>query len=88
MVTTIQVDESLKRKLDNLKVHHRETYNELIARLVAGNSPKEFDRESLVATIEVLSDPELMKGIREALEEEQRGERGTPIEDVRRELGL
>lgn len=36
MVTTIQIDEKLKSRLDNLKVHHRETYNELILRLVNG----------------------------------------------------
>ena len=67
MVTTIQIDEALKTKLDNLKIHHRETYNELISRLVNGASPKNYDRESLIETIEVLSDPELMKGIAEAL---------------------
>jgi len=67
MVTTIQIDEKLKARLDDMKVHHRETYNELIFRLVNGCSPKEADRESLIETIEVLSDPEMMAGIARGL---------------------
>ena len=60
MATTIQIDEKLKEKLDKLKVHHRETYNELISRLANFSSDK-IDSESLVETIEVLSDPETMR---------------------------
>ena len=78
MVTTIQLDEKLKEQLDELKIHHRETYNDLIKRLIENCSP----------TIEVLSDPELMKGIKEALERIEEGDFGTPIEQVRKELGL
>tara|TARA_B100001971_G_C18074274_1_gene474761 strand:- start:676 stop:834 length:159 start_codon:yes stop_codon:yes gene_type:complete len=44
--------------------------------------------ENLIATIEVLSDPDLMKGIRKALEEESRGEKGTSLEDLKKELGI
>lgn len=88
MVTTIQLDEKLKEKLDQLKIHHRETYNDLIARLVNAASPKNYDRESLIETIEVLSDPELMRGIGEALEEERKGEEGTALEELRKELSL
>lgn len=88
MVTTIQIDEKLKEKLDQLKIHHRESYNELIARLVNSCSPDNFDRESLIETIEVLSDPELMRGIRDALEEERKGTRGTSLEELKKELNL
>lgn len=88
MVTTIQIDENLKRRLDELKIHHRESYNELIQRLVENSSVNEVDKESLIATIEVLSDPELMKGIKEALEEERRGEKGTTLDELKKELGL
>ncbi|MBS3076100.1 hypothetical protein J4429_06635 [Candidatus Pacearchaeota archaeon] len=88
MVTTIQLDEKLKEQLDELKIHHRETYNDLIKRLIQCSSPQEMDKESLIATIEVLSDPELMKGIKEALERIEEGDFGTPIEQVRKELGL
>lgn len=73
MVTTIQIDEKLKARLDSLKVHHRETYNELILRLINGCSPREVDRESLIETIEVLSDPETMRDIAQALDDFQKG---------------
>jgi predicted transcriptional regulator len=73
MVTTIQIDEKLKEKLDELKIHHRETYNELILRLINSFSPKKLDKESLIETIEVLSDPETMREIAEALEDYERG---------------
>lgn len=86
MVTTIQLDEKLKEKLDKLKIHHRETYNELISRLIDSCSLKKADRESLVETIEILSDPETMRDIAAALEEIQRGNLGTPLEEFEREL--
>ena len=73
MVTTIQIDEKLKAKLDNLKVHHRETYNELILRLINNCSPKNADRESLIETIEVLSDPETMRDLAQAFDDFQKG---------------
>jgi len=86
MTTTIQIEEKLKSKLDKLKIHHRETYNELIERLM--QSCYHEDSESLRATVEVLSDPELMIGIKEALEEESKGIKGTTLEELRGELGL
>jgi len=73
MVTTIQIDEKLKSKLDALKVHHRETYNELISRLINNSSPVNADRESLIETLEVLSDPEMMAGIAEGLRDFREG---------------
>jgi len=86
MVTTIQINEDLKEKLDELKIHHRESYNALIQRIIMNYSPNEINKESLIATIEVLSDPELMKGIKQALEEENRGEKGTSLEELKKEL--
>jgi len=88
MITTIQLDKKLKLRLDSLKIHHRETYNELIGRLINNTDPKDYDKESLIATIEVLSDPELMKDIREALQRINSGDYGTPLEEVEKELGL
>jgi hypothetical protein len=73
MVTTIQIDESLKKKLDNIKVHHRETYNELIARILNSNPRHNFDKESLMETVEVLSDPETMRDLASALEDYEKG---------------
>ncbi len=88
MITTIQLDNKIKSKLDELKIHHRETYNELISRLINNNSPQEMDKESLIATIEVLSDPKLMMRIKEALQRINSGDYGTPLEEVEKELGL
>ena len=87
MITTIQIEQNLKEKLDKLKMHHRETYNELIARIISGSSPKNYDKESLIETIEVLSDPETMRDIAEALEQYKRGE-GIPFEKIKKELKL
>ncbi|MCX6748372.1 MAG: hypothetical protein NT076_02100 [Candidatus Pacearchaeota archaeon] len=88
MITTIQLDNRLKEKLDKLKVHHRESYNELISRLINNCSPSKMDKESLIETIEILSDPETMREIAESIERINKGDLGTPIEQVRKELGL
>ena len=34
MVTTIQIDENTKELLDRLKIHYRQSYNELIATIL------------------------------------------------------
>jgi len=85
MVTTIQLDEGVKKKLDALKVHHRETYNELLKRILSGFS--DADKESLIETIDVISNPQTMRSIAEGLEEFERGETRT-LEEVSRELGI
>jgi len=82
--TTIQISKDIKIDLDKLKIHHRETYNELLERLINSANPAHADRESLIATIEVLSDPELMRDLAEALQEEG----GTSLEELEKELGL
>jgi predicted CopG family antitoxin len=88
MVTTIQLDAEVKEKLDKLKIHHRETYNELIIRLIRSTSPRNVDKESLIETIDVLSDPGTMRDIAEALEEGRKGKRGTTLDELRKELKL
>ena len=88
MITTIQLDIKLKAKLDSLKIHHRETYNDLISRLINNCSPAKASRESLIETIEVLSDPEMMRGIAEALQEIEKGEIGVSWEEIKKELDL
>ena len=85
MVTTIQVDEDVKEKLDSIKVYRRETYNELIEKLIENFSAG--DKESLIETIEVMSDPETMRDIAEGLEEFRNG-KGKTLEQVEKELGL
>ena len=86
MVTTIQIEEKLKEKLDKLKVHHRESYNELITRLVAMSAPNKADRESLIETIEILSDPESMREIAKGVEDFNKGKYKT-LRQIRKEIG-
>ena len=88
MVTTIQVDEILKKRLDSLKIHRRETYNELILRLINLSSSKNLDKESLTETIEVLSDPKTMRAIAESLERFEKGIEGIKFRDLKKELKL
>ena len=88
MATTIQIDENIKEILDEMKVHPRETYNELISRIINSFSPSNVDRESLIATLEVLSSPELMKGIKEALEEGRKNVKGKTFDELKKELKI
>ena len=87
MVTTIQLDNEVKMQLDSLKIY-RETYNDLLLRILSSYPVGEVDRESLIATIEVLSDLELMSGIKDSLEEMERGTSGISIENLKKDLGL
>ena len=72
METNIRLDSNIKKKLDSMKIHSRESYNEVVTRII-GNMKKNIDEESLRETIEVLSDPETMRDIAEALEDYERG---------------
>ncbi len=72
-ITTIQLEQPTKDKLDRLKVHERESYNEVIKRVIKDCRGKKIDEESLRETIEIISDPETLKDIAEALEDYQRG---------------
>jgi hypothetical protein len=87
-ITTIQLDKKTKGKLDSFKIHNRESYNELILRLISGHSSEKASRESLIETIEVLSDPEAMGNIAKALKEIESGEPGVSLEELEKELGL
>lgn len=86
-ITTIQIDTGMKEKLEKLKIHHRETYNELLVRLISQNSPQNLDRESLIETIEVLSDPEMMRGIGQGLEDFRKGNFFT-LDEIKKEVGM
>lgn len=85
MVTTIQVDEKLKEQLDKLKIHYRETYNELISRLINSSSPQNLDKESLTETIEILSSPETMRSIAKGIEDYNKGKFKT-LRQIKKEL--
>ncbi len=86
MVTTIQLDEETKNKLDNLKVHHRESYNELLQKLIEVYR-NGADRENLVETLEIISDPEAMREIAEGIEAYNAG-KGKTLTQLRKELGV
>lgn len=86
MVTTIQLDERTKQMLDKLKVHHRESYNELLRRLIAAYQTTE-SKEELVETLEVMSDPQAMRDLAEALEGYVNGKHGKTIGQLRKETG-
>ena len=88
MTTTIQIDEHVKEKLDALKMHYRETYNDLIQRIIDKNPQDHTDSEELHATIEILSDSMLMKRIKDALQRIEAKEYGIPLEKVKQELKL
>ncbi len=85
MVTTVQIDDDLKKRLNLLKIHPRESYNDLISRLIDSYSPETASRDSLVETIEVLSDAELMRGIARGLDDIKAGRIKT-LDQVSREI--
>ena len=85
MVTTVQIDNELKERLNRLKIHPRESYNDLISRLVDSYSPEVASRESLIETLEILSDPEMMRRIARGLEDIKAG-RVKTLDQISKEL--
>jgi len=75
MVTTIQLHPETKSRLDDLKLHPRETYDETLNRLL----DMAYDPEPL--------SEESMKKIEEAFEDIRAG-RVRPFEEYVREQGL
>ena len=75
MVTTIQVTERTRKELQRMKLFPRETYEEVIQRLI------EISKEE-----EELS-TETMQNIEKALEDVKKG-RTYSTEEVKKELGI
>ena len=73
--TTIVIQKDLKSRLDGVKLHPRETYNEIIERLL------EYSVDD-----EPLSE-ETLRAIEEGLEDIRKG-RTIPMEEVMKELGI
>ena len=88
MISTIQINKDLKKKLDKLKVYDRETYNDIILRLVNSCDEKNKDKESLSETVEVLSDPETMRDLAEALEDINNSNKWVSWDDMKKENGI
>ncbi|MBS3089504.1 hypothetical protein J4461_01320 [Candidatus Pacearchaeota archaeon] len=60
MVTTIQIDERTKALLDRLKVHHRQSYNEIIVD-IAKEKMKRKDIMSFAGAWKHVEDKEIKK---------------------------
>ena len=75
MVTTIQLEERIKNKLEEIKIHPRETYSRTIERLIHLSSEEE---ELSTETI---------KNIERALEDVKKGKVYSTIE-VKKKLGI
>jgi len=88
METTIRLNLNVKKKLDSLKVHSRESYNDVVLRMFNECRGLNVGEESLQETIEILGSPETMRNIAEALEQINKEDFGTPLAEVERELGL
>ena len=86
MPTTIQIEKNTKQQLDSLKVHPRESYNEVISRLTTSRNV-ENGEESMNETIAVLSDATALREIAEALEHFSKG-KGKTLQQLEQELGL
>ena len=71
--TTITIDIRVKKQLDRLKRHPRESYNGVLDRVLKGRRVGEVDEESLRETIEILSDPEIMKSLVQSLQDLKEG---------------
>ena len=78
-VTTIQIPISLKRELDSIKEYKRETYADVIMKLVL--RVKEDEEADLELSEEVL------KGIKESREDVRKG-RVYTTEQIEKELGI
>lgn len=75
MPTTIQIDKKIKEDLDKLKNHPRETYNQVIARMIHSVSQqKELSQQAI-------------RDIEKSLEEIKAGKISSH-KDVKRRLGL
>jgi len=75
MVTTIQLEERLKNKLEEMKMYPRETYSKVIERLMQ------------VSMKEEELSPQTLKNIEKALEDVKRG-RVYSTKDVKKKLGI
>jgi len=56
MVTTIQLEERIKTKLDKMKLHPRETYNTVIERLLYDTAEEELSPQTIRGIESALND--------------------------------
>ena len=73
-ITTITLNREVKRKLEKLKRYDRESFNEVLSRLLSGKIKlNREDSESLGETIEILSSPEIMRSLAKSLDSLKKG---------------
>ncbi len=72
--TTIKIKDKMKTKLENLKLHANETYNDVIERLVRTAQDDELD-------------PQTIKNLRKSLDDIEKGKTYS-LAQVEKELGL
>lgn len=87
METTIRLNTNVKDQLDKFKIHVRESYNEVLMRILKECKRNFVDEESLKETIEILSDPETLRDLAEANAEFERRET-TSWEKIKKDLKL
>jgi predicted transcriptional regulator len=74
MVTTIQLEERVKNKLEGMKIHQRETYSKVIERLIISSEDEELS-------------PQTIKNIELSIEDVKRG-RVRSTKEVKNKLGI
>ncbi len=73
-ITTITLDKEVKRKLEKLKRYDREPLNEVLSRLLSHSSSKaSANHKGLTETINVLSDPGIMRSLAKSLDDLKKG---------------
>lgn len=70
--TTITIDLNVKKILDRLKRARRESYNDVLSRVLS-NSKNNVDVDSLQETVEILSDPDTMARLAKSMDDVRRG---------------
>ena len=78
--TTITIDLKIKKILDRLKRVRRESYNDVLSRVLP-TSATTTDIESLQETVEILSNPETMRRLAKSMDD-FRHSRIVDIEEV------
>ena len=71
-ISTISLSKVLKSRLDRLKVHPRESYESVIGRLVS-HSGGNKNIEAFKETVEILSDPTIMRSLAKSIEDLKKG---------------
>ena len=79
--TTITLDRRVKKRLDRLKRHPREAYNDVIVRILGSPLSRSIDIDGLYETIEILSDPDVMRSLARSMDDLNTG-RLHDIDDV------